>query len=123
MQMAKQARILATNPWTRKRIQAAAGISHDRCALVDGDERSWRRTVEQIPGASAPEEVCHPAHGASITERPTAAARCECQFAVRHGKRPIADRGLMLTLARSNAIRVVGNDRLEVAVTVYICDR
>jgi hypothetical protein len=46
---------------------------------------------------------------------------------VRHGKRPIADRGLVLTLvdshgdplARSNAIRVVGNGRLEVAVTVY----
>ena len=77
------------------------------------------------------EEEFYPAHGASITERPTAAARCECQFAVRHGERPIADRGLMLTLvdshgdplARSNAIRVVGNGLLEVAVTVYICDR
>ena len=50
---------------------------------------------------------------------------------MRHGERPIADRGLMLTLVdphgdplpRSNPIRVVGNGRLEVAVTVYICHR
>ena len=50
---------------------------------------------------------------------------------MRHGERPIADGGLMLTLidphddslARSHTIRVVGNGRLEVAVTVYIRDR
>ena len=36
-------------------------------ALVDGDERPWRRTIEQLPGVSAPEEELYPAHVASIT--------------------------------------------------------
>ena len=80
-------------------------------ALVNGDERSWRRTVEQIPGAPAPEEELYPAHGATITERPTAAARRECQFAVRHGERPITDRGLMLTLVDRTVIRLPGRTR------------
>ena len=35
--------------------------------LVDGDERPWRRTVEQIPGVPASEEELYPAHVASIT--------------------------------------------------------